>query len=238
MEITTNGIILSKIKYGENAIICNVYTLEQGKQTYFISNSILKKNKAIYLHPLQILEFEINQNNNSKLQKVKSSSQAYVYKNIPFNVYKSSITVFISQLLDKLLHTESSNSNLFEFIKQSIIFIDNTEDSIANFHLFFMINLSKFLGYFPCNNYSDKHCYFDLKQAQFIDSINKYTSGPNVSKAISQIINTKVSDINSLKLDHSSRNIILDTLIYYFELHNDRKLDLKSLNVIRELFSC
>jgi len=237
MEITRNGIILNKIKYGDNAIICNVYTNEQGKQSYLINNSIYKKNKTIYLNPLQIIEFEINYKNGKKLQAIKSTSQNYVYKNLPFNVYKSSIAVFISQLLNYVIQEEAPNKELYEFIEQSVIFLDNTSDSIANFHLFFMINLSRFLGYYPNDNYSKSNCYFDLKQAQFTDISSNNTTGPNVGRVIHKLLKTKVSTLNELKLDHSSRNTILNTLLHFFELHNDKRFNIKSLKVIREIFS-
>jgi len=237
MNTTTNGIILNHTKYGENAIICSVYTLEHGKQSYIIRNSLYKKNKAIYLHPLQVIEFEINIKTGRKLHTVTSASSSYVYREIPFDVHKSTIAVFISQLLNTVIMEETPNENLFNYIKNSIIFLDSIEKGYANFHLFFMLYLTKFLGYFPKNNYTEKYHLFDLEKAEFSETKGNSSAGPNTSYIIHKLITIKLEDLDSLKLNHSSRNILLNTLIHYYERHNDKRLHLKSLPVIREIFS-
>lgn len=237
MNITTNGIILNRTKYGENAIICSVYTIEHGKQNYIIRNSLYKKNKAIYLHPLQILEFELSVKEGKKLHTVTAASSSYVYREIPFDVYKSTISVFISQLINTVIIEETSNENLFLFIKNSVIYLDTIEKEFANFHLFFMIKLTKFLGYFPSDNYSKENNLFDLEKAEFSSIKKDYTTGPNTAHTIHKLINMKINNLNSLKLNHESRNILLNTLIHFYELHNDKHLYIKSLPVIREIFT-
>jgi DNA repair protein RecO (recombination protein O) len=237
MLTTTNAIILNRTKYGENAIICSVYTLEFGKQSYIIKNSLYKKNKAIYLHPLQIIEFEVDIKEGKTLFPVKNASSTYTFREIPFDVYKSTISVFISQLLNSLIKEESVNEDLYMYIKNSCIYLDTIEKDFANFHLFFMIRLSQHLGYFPNDNYSEKKPFFNLKKGRFTDIQAENCAGPNISKILYQLIKIKIDSLDSLKLSHSSRNIILDTLVHYFELHNDKRLSLKSLPVIREIFS-
>lgn len=237
MNTTTNGIILNRTKYGENAIICSVYTLESGIQSYIIRNSIYKKNKAIYLHPLQIIEFEIIKKEGKKLHTVKSCSSTYVFREIPFDVYKSAIAVFISQLLKNVIIEECSNEDLYNYIKNSVIFLDSIDKGYANFHLFFMITLTKFLGYFPKNNYSEENNIFRLDKADFSNIKEEYAAGPNTSKIIHILINTRLDKLHLVELSHSSRNIILNTLLCYYELHNDKQIRIKSLPVIREIFS-
>lgn len=237
MLTTTNAIILNRTKYGDNAIICSVYTLEYGKQNYIIKNSLYKKNKAIYLHPLQILEFEVDLKEGKTLFAVKAASSTYTFREIPFDIYKSTISVFISQLLNSLIKEESANKDLYNFIKNSCIYLDSIDKDFANFHLFFMIRLSQYLGYYPNNNYSKENIYFNLEKGAFTDIQTEKCTGPNSSKIIHQLLDLKLNSLDSLKLSQSSRNIILDSLVNYFELHNDKRLSIKSLAVIREIFS-
>lgn len=237
MLTTTNGIILNKHKYGDNSIICNVYTKEYGKQHYILRNSFAKKQKNIYISPFQIMEFEIYYKSEKTLLKIKSANSSYTFKELPFNIYKNSIAIFIAQILEQLVQEESPNEDLYKYINDSIIFLDTTNSSFSNFHLFFLINLSKFLGYYPEDNYSEQNCYFNLEKGCFENEITTNILGENISKIIHQLINTQLSELNNIKLNQTSRNAILDCLIYFFEIHSFQTIKCKSLAISRELFS-
>jgi len=237
MYTKTNGIILSKTKYADNAVICNVYTLEYGKQTYIIRNSTSKKNKSIYLHPLQILEFDVNIKDIQQVYTVRSTNLSYNYNSIPFDVYKSNISIFIAQILNSLIQEESNNPDLYEFIKNSCLYLDIVDKGYANFHLFFIIKLYKYLGYEPTDNYNIENIYFNLEKGRFISHKTGRCTNKDTAKILHELMQIKTADINKLKINRDSRNSILDTLIEYIEIHNDKKIKVKSLDIIREIFA-
>lgn len=236
MYTKTNGIILNKTKYAGNAVICSVYTLEYGKQSYIIRNSTSKKNKSIYLHPLQILEFDVNIKDVQQVYTVRKTNLSYNYNSIPFNVYKSNISVFIAQLLNSLIKEEYSNPDLYEFIKNSCLYLDSIEEGYANFHIFFIIKLCTLIGYQPINNYNKENIYFNLTKGCFISHKIDKNTNKETAKILHELMKIKIVDINSLQINRNSRNSILDTLIEYLEIHNDGKIKIKSLDIIREIF--
>ena len=144
MLSTSEGILLSRKKFGENSYICNVYTKEAGKQSYLIKGSNAKKSKsrAFYLHPLQPLEFEIYLKEGKKLINVKNLSPHIIYKDIPYNIYKSSTASFLAELINKIIVEEAPNPDLYEYLLNSFIFLDSTDKTAANFHLFFILHFS------------------------------------------------------------------------------------------------
>lgn len=238
MLITSKGIVLQRRKYGENGFICTVYTKDFGKQSY-IYNSLSpkkKKNISLYLHPLQLMDFEIYYKEGKKLTSVKNTTPYFILKDTPYNIYKSSIATFLAEVLNNVIYEECSNNELFEYLENSIIYLDNANKTIPNFHLFFLMHLTKFLGFFPTNNYSDDYKYFDLTSGDFTDKREKNTTGPNTARALSELMNIKLIKLTDLELDRESRNFLLDTLMHFYNIHLEKHIKIKSLEIIREIF--
>jgi len=235
---TSKGIILQKRKFGENGFICNVFTKDYGKQSYIFKGLQPKKKKNIsfYLHPLQLMDFEIYYKEGKKLTNVKNANPYIIHKDIPYNIYKSSISTFLAEVINNVIYEESPNHELYEYLENSIIYLDSADKSIPNFHLFFLIHLTKFMGFFPNNNYSENNIYLNLSSGNFADTKGKNTTGPNTAKAIYNLMNTRLKDLNSIKFDREARNILLDTIMHFYNIHLEKVVEINSLEIIREIF--
>lgn len=235
---TRRGIILQRKKFGENGFICNVFTKEDGRQDYIFNGLHPKKKKNIsfYLHPLQLMDFEIYFKEGKKLKNVRNANPYIVHREIPYNIFKSSISTFLAEIISNVVYEESPNQELYEYIENSIIYLDNTDKSVPNFHLFFLIHLTKFMGFFPNNNHSEENIYLNLSSGNFTNTKGKNTTGPNTAKALSRLMNTKLEDLSNIKFDREARNIILDTIIHYYNIHMEKIINIKSLEIIREIF--
>lgn len=235
---TTRGIILQRRKFGENGFICDVLTNEHGKQGYLFKGlpSKKKKNISFHLHPLQLMDFEIYYKDGKKLTSVRNTNPYVILKDIPYNIYKSSISTFLAEVINKVVYEESYNNELYEYIENSIIYLDSAEENIPNFHLFFLIHLTKFLGFFPNNNYSEDNIYLNLSDGSFTDKKENSTTGPNTARAIYELMNTRLSKLNDIRFDREARNLLLDTIIHFYNIHHDRNISFNSLEIIREIF--
>src|SRR6056297_3707722 len=166
---STRGIVLHSFKYGETGIICNIYTETHGKVAFLVQGARKHKAKlkANLFQPLFLLDLEVYYKEKRQLQKIREARNAHPFQSIPYDFRKRTIALFIAEVLYKSLQEEESNPPLFSYLINQIKMLDLKEEGLANFHLYFLIHLSKYLGFFPQNNYSRSFTFFDMQNGKF-----------------------------------------------------------------------
>ena len=169
MLIKTRGIVLQHFKYSETSLIVKIYTEELGLQSYMVKGSRSKKStqKPAYFQPLSLVEMVVYYKENKQLQTIKEIKSAYSWHDIPFNAQKQTVLMFLDEILYKTLREESPNKKLFSFIYNSLHWFDLEKEYFINFHIFFLLQLSRFLGFYPKES-SGNNDYFDLREGCFI----------------------------------------------------------------------
>ena len=150
MLVTTKAIVLSTIKYGDADLIVKCYT-QEGLKSYMLKRILKAKKgklKAAYFQPLTQLELVAKHNVKGNLNFIKEAKVSYPYSSITFDISKQAIALFLSEILNKSIHEEEVNAPLFEYIETALIWLD-THNNVANFHLLFLVNLTKHLGFYP-----------------------------------------------------------------------------------------
>ncbi len=151
MIVPTRAIVLNHIRYNDSSLIANLYTEALGKQTIFIQGAFKKKSavRSVLFQPLYLIETEIHYRANRQMQRI---SDAYIFKplkHIPFDPVKSSIALFVAEILNKTLKEEEQNLELFKFLIHSIEMLDLNDAGTANFHLIFLLHYTRYLGFYP-----------------------------------------------------------------------------------------
>lgn len=236
----TTAIILRTLKYSDNSIIATVYTKNIGKVSVILNSVHSKKsnNKINYLQPFFIVEMELYFKEKNNIHKVKEIKPQYNYKTLPYNITKSSLAFFLSEVLYKSIKEEEENEALYNFIEQAILYIDEETEKLSNFHLYFLMGLTKLLGFFPINNFSDKNAFFDINKAQFVDikhgneQINFYES-----KLFSELIKLEFNNFAKFKIDKLQRNILLENILRFYKKQIAEFGTIKSLEIMQEIFS-
>ena len=160
MYLQTKGIVLSSVKYGETSVITKIYTAKMGLQS-FIANGVRKKNGGkAYYQPLNIVELTAYSKKPDGLHRIKEIKIPKTYCSIPYNLLKSSVAMFLSEVLIKCLKVEEKNEDLFNFLECSFVDFDQN-DFEDEFHIQFLVGLSYYLGFFP-NMEKSNLKYFDL----------------------------------------------------------------------------
>lgn len=237
MLITSKAIVLNAIKYGDYDLIVRCYT-EQGLRSYLVKR-IFKSSKGKlspgFFQPLTQLEITANYNNNKSLHFIKEAKIGTPYTTIPNSVVKQTIMVFLSEVLSYALREEEENGPLFSYMETAFQWMDNHSET-ANFHLVFLINLTKYLGFYP--EKGDKFLYFDLIEGKFSDHIlsNLYISGTNLD-LFKTLLGTNFDGLNALKLNKTNRRDLMEILIQYFELHLPGFKKPRSLEVLKAVFN-
>lgn len=240
MLYKTRGIVLHHIKYSETSVIVTIYTESFGRQSYIINGVRSKKSriKANILQPLFLLNMEVYHKPKRDLQRVKELQNDFVFSSLPYDIRKSTLAIFIAEILYKTIQEHEPNSDLFNYLYNSIKVLELKEEGISNFHLYFLLHLTKYLGFFPDNNYSEANGYFDLKLGSFVLLKPLHLFGLNAeeSKVLSQLLKFSENQHESLRISYKIRMILLEKILDYYSLHNEGVSNIKSLSILKEVF--
>nr|WP_320117861.1 DNA repair protein RecO [uncultured Marinifilum sp.] len=240
MIYQTKGIVLNRVQYGETSLIVNVYTEKFGRQAYMLKGGRSKKSvsKSNLFSPFFLLEMEVYHREGKNIQSLKEVRITEPLNNLIFDVRKSSIALFLTEVVSKLLREEEANYELFVFLYNSIRYLDLCEDSIQNFHLYFLTKLTRFLGFYPQMNWSHEKAVFDMDNGKFVSDANSHAHclSKKESYTLYSLFNTSIDSINNLQMSNKDRDLILRAILNFYALQSQGFTSLKSLPIIRELF--
>ena len=236
----TRGIIFNSFKYSDNSLIARVYTEEFGVQSYLINSVHGKKanTKIAVLQPLTLVDCIVYRKEKKQLQRVKEIKCAYPYVTIPSEITKSSILIFLNEILYKSIKEEEKNEELFEFIHTSLQVLDLKTENCSNFHLLFLAQLTKHLGFLPFGKFSEKTPYFDLQAGSFkaIEPKHPFCLSKNLSEKFNSLLNLSQDKLSSFCISNGQRKQLLEKIILYYELHLQTMQEVKSHKVLEEIF--
>lgn len=235
------GIVLHSLKYNENSLIIHMYTSLLGRTSYIIPISRSKKTalKSTIFQPLSIIEFDADYRPKGNIYKIKEAKNILPFVSIPYDPIKSSIAMFLAEFLYRIIREESENTPLFTYITHSMQWFDECKKGYANFHLVFLIRLTRFIGIFPnTDDYNEGH-YFDLLNGGFTSqqpqSHNSYLNKAD-SKTFVTLMRMNYDNMHLFKMNREERNRLLTLIIDYYRLHIHEFTTIQSLEVLKELF--
>lgn len=232
------GIIISKLDYSESSYILKIYTSREGMSSYLFKGAKKKKDQ-FKIFPLAIVELEYFKSPKSDLAVLTGIDTYVNTKNNYFDPIKSSIVFFLNEILQKSLRTHESDVELLSFIISRLKFLDLTERPI-NFHLFFLLDLSKYLGFYPKVNSNEKgECIFDLQEGVFLNSKpfhEDYVKNEE-SLALKTLLGTKFDTDEAPDLLGTRRIRLLEIITEYYKLHIEDFGECKTLEVLETIFN-
>lgn len=239
MLVNTNAIVLSKLKYKDNDLIVKCYTEELGVISLILRGVLKSKkgnSKTAYFQLLSQLQLVIDYKNNRTLHTVKETKLSYFYTSLHSNVLKSSIVMFLAEVLSNTLREEEQNKTLFSYIETTLQWLD-AHSEYSNFHLFFLLNLTKYLGFYPQVENIDAN-FFNLSDGKFENKkLNKYSiTGENLS-LLKQLLGITFDALSSVKINAKQRQSFLSMILLYFELHLGSFKTPKSLQIFNQVFN-
>ena len=221
MTYKTKGIVLSFIKFKESSIICKIYTESFGLQSYIV-NGVRSSNKTkmSLFQPLTILDLVVYNKSSVNIQRLKEMKIDVIYMTNHTDIKKISVCIFLSELLSKILSNEPNQNEKFNFLYNSFLIYDSLEKNIKNFHIQFLLKLTKFFGFQISDSSQITKAY-----------LNKKEQNDFVMDCISMDYNSKIHS------NYSERNDVLNSLIIYFSQSLGVNIKLKSLQVLKEVFT-
>ena len=240
MLTKTQAIVLHSLKYGETRLIVDMFTRSQGRQSFIVSipKSVKGKIKKQLFQPLTLLEIESDLRPKLQLQKLSDVRLASPFSSIPFDPNKLSISLFIAEFLYYALRSEQHNEPLFDYIVNSIQWLDAQTDRFANFHLVFLMRLSRFLGFYPNLDHYQTGDYFDLRESIFLSAppVHRDFLHPQEAEKIQLMMRMDFPTMHLFRMSHQERNRLLEVSLIYYRLHLPDFPELKSVSVLQELY--
>lgn len=236
MLVKTKAIVISSLKYQEKSLIVKCFTQTDGLKSYFVHNAFSGKNnkqKIAYFQPLNILEIEAVHKNKGTLENFKEIKLSTAYHTINMDVVKSTIIIFLSEMLHHSIKEEEKNEDLFHFLETALLWLDSHSE-IANFHLVLLMEVTKFLGFYPDSSAND-YPFFEMTEGIFTPY--------HALSCLSEQETDMFRKLLSLRFDSpqifngKERQLLLKILLDYYSFHLDGFRRPKSLEVLKEVFS-
>lgn len=237
MLVKTKAIVISSLKFQEKSLIVKCFTESDGLKSYFVQSAYSGKKsnqKIAYFQPLTILEIEANHKNKGTLEHFKEIKLATAYHTINTDVVKSTIVIFLSEMLHHSIHEEEKNQDLFTFLETALLWLDTHEET-SNFHLILLLEITKFLGFYPDNS-DIEHKFFDYNDGIFTPFQGLSCLSEHETHLFKKLIDLKF-DSNQKIFAGIERQILLKILLDYYSIHLVGFKKPKSLDVLKEVFS-
>jgi len=233
---TTKAFVLSYLKYGDTSLIVRCFTEKFGCKSFMLKGAFSKKNKKHhYLFCLNEIEISFYPKKNEALELVKNISQGQIFETLHTDVFKSSILTFLGEILNQNLKNEKAQDvSLYNFLKNSLTAFDKKSEYFADFHLFFLLEFSKHLGFYPLEENSTLP-YFNLQEGIFS------LRSKNISNEENAVLWTQLLQYDFAKpcncFTSTQRTQMLEEILNFYEFHQTNFRKPLSLEVLKVVFS-
>lgn len=234
----TRGIVLKSTNYAESSVVVQIFTEKFGLQSYIVNGARKPKAKIgmSILQPLHLLDMVVYHRENSSLQRISEARQLPPLQTIPYDIVKSTVVLFLDEMLYKSLRQQSADEPLFNYVFNAISWLDSLEKMPPNFHVFFLLKLSRFLGFSPAMPKAGQ-VFFDLKDGVFCQCLPAHAlvlQHPHTGQ-LADLLGSTFQNLNSLHIPLADRRFLLSKIIDFYRLHIDNMGEIKSHEVLEEV---
>ena len=237
MSDKTQGIVLQSLRYGDTSLIVKVFTRESGLKSYMVKGAFNRnaQNRVALFQNLHLINYiEAGNPKKGTMGYLKDVQLKHVFHSLPFVMYKSSIVMYISELLSKTLTEQEKNEPLYDFIEQSLLWLDLVETNYANFPLYFTIELTRHLGFYPHTNYQPEY-HFDMLEGLFVHDAppHPYYLDADDASLLARFLDTGIDTACLLPLQVTQRRDLLEGIITFMRLHAPVMKNFQSHEVLK-----
>jgi DNA repair protein RecO (recombination protein O) len=228
MQISTEGIVIRRIRYGESGNIVHIFTRSDGMRHFIVKSGKRGNSGALFL-PLTQLEFVMTSGRDNALGYLKDIKISYPYRTLYQDVKKSAVSIFLAEVLSHALQSESQNATLFDFMRQELQKFDLAQEN-PDFHILFLLDITEYLGFCPQRGGDNvSYAYFDLQDGCFCEERpfhNNYFEGDK-ARLFGNLVH---------KREVGKRLPLLEALLSYYRIHVATSGNIHSLSILHEVF--
>lgn len=250
MLVKLQVIVLHTIKHGDNGLVLQCYSNTSGRISLYMRVAAKNKVTISNLHRLNILDV-VAYNNGSSMPTIREMVPVLRLESLRTNIYKNTIAIFLSELLVKSIRESEGNRQLYDFLVSSINMLEHIGEGVANFHIHFMVHLTRMLGFMPTDNHSQQMPLFDMESALFREPLYMYDKRtgnlqettqerffpPQESMLLHTLLNTRAIKMGGVRCSGELRLSFAKQMIRYLSHHLGTPLEIKSLDILHEVFN-
>ena len=233
------AIVLHTIKYGDSSMVAYLFTDCYGRMNYMVQgvHARGRGNKGALFQPMFIVEYEGVELPHAQMHRMREVRNLVPLTSLPFDVCKSTIALFMAEVLYRLIRESEANRPLFDFLYDSVIALDRMEEGVANFHLWFLVRLASFLGFYPGNEPIEGG-YFDIRGGVFTPHMpsHRMCMEPPEAALLGQLMGCRVDELATLLLSRVQRSRFMEAVLQFFSYHLDSIRTVQSVRILREVF--
>ncbi len=236
----SRGIVLHTVKYGDSSMVVYLLTEVGGRRTFMVQGVRSRSgrgSKLALFQPVFPLEFEGLEAPNRQMDRFREVRAAYALQAIPFDVRKSTMALFMAEVLYRLIRESEANPPLFDFVWESVAALDAIEEGVSNFHLWFLAQLSRLLGFMPGNDYT-ADAWLDIREGLYVATqpIHDQHMSQEDSRLLNDLMECDVRYLGEIGLNRGQRSRFLSSMLAYFGYHLDAIAAVQSVSILREVF--
>lgn len=235
------GVVLRTIKYSDNLIIADMFTQSHGRMSFLVpvSRSKHSKVRSVLFQPLSLLSFNAPFRQGKALARLKDVQPYVMYSSILYDPVKASIAMYIAEFLSYVLREEGENESLFAFLDYAFNLFDAAQHGYADFHIIFLVQLTRFLGIYPNVENPVDICYFDMAAGSLVNEHPMHSQflSPQDTKNFIELLNLDLTSLGTFSLNRKARGEYLTLIQNYYRLHIPDFPELKSADILHELFN-
>lgn len=239
MIISSSGIVLSTLRYSDSSVIARIYTRSKGLRTFMVRTGKGKSAlpKLGLLQPLSLVEVSFKDDERKTMHTLRSIERESALRSIAFDPLKTCIALFVAEVMGQAIGEEEANDELFKFLHGSVLLLDDANESV-NFHLKFMVEFTRFLGFYPRSN-GRMLPFFDMSEGEFnaTEPMHPYFLKEPLTGVFQALLNVGMTAFGTVKMTNSQRRELLQRLIDYYRLHLDGMKELNSHRILEEVLS-
>jgi len=234
------GVVLHTLKYGDSSLVAYLLTDVGGRRSYMVQGVRSRSgrgSKLALFQPMFPVEFEGLESSKQRMHRFKEIRTAFALQSLPFDVRKSAMALFMAETLYRLVRESEPNAALFDFVWSSVGALDAMQEGVANFHLWFLANLSRFLGFCPGNDYAPGS-WFDIREGLYT-SVQPAHTGVMTRECAAMLHDLMQCDVRRLAgigLNRTLRVEFLNAMLVYFGYHLDAISAVQSVRILKEVF--
>ena len=234
------GIVLHTLKYGDSGMVVYLLTDSGGRQSYMVQGVRSARghgSKLALFQPMFAVEFEGLESSRMQMHRFREVRSGIVLQSLPFDVRKSTIALFMAEVLYRLVKESEANAMLFDFVWGSVEALDAASEGVANFHLWFLSNLCRFLGFSPGNEYMPA-AWFDIAEGLYTVTAppREHAMSQENAMILRDMLECDVRYLGEVGLNRRQRVDFLESLLAYYAYHLDTIHTVQSIRILQEVF--
>lgn len=239
-QYKARGVVLHTVKYGDSSMVAYLLTDTAGRQSYMVQGVRSKRgrgSKGSLLQPMFVLEIEGIDPGGEHMHRIREMRSLEPLQTIPFDIRKSAISLFMAEALYRLVREVEPNAPLFDFVCHAVWALDAMDEGVANFHLWFLVKLSYYLGFYPGNQHSPG-AWFDIREGVFtsLPPGHNLSLSPDQADLMARMMDVAVDSLGEIGLSRTQRSEFLTGMMDYFGHHLDSIRAVQSIQILKEVF--